>query len=193
MTRRSSVLLVLLICLTSGARAGDDLYRLNVVGGVGYNFYIATTPDYPGTSGGFSGMVRVMWKPEHRLSAGLETGYIYMYTVDQSNLATEFGPTDIFGARSAVPILIVFTMDIIDRFQVTVGSGQMLVVGTTESFGSRVQSTSLSTAFLGAASYTWPLSRVLELGGEVKWYHASKFEDSGISLQVIGRWTFFEW
>jgi hypothetical protein len=175
------------------ANAGEEPYRLTVLGGAGYSVYIGETPTYTSTTGGFSGTVRVMWEPEHRLSVGLESGYIYMYTVDQRNVATEFGSTDIFGARSAVPISVVFTMDIVQGLQLTAGAGQILVIGTTESFGNRVQSTSLSTGLLGAATYIWPLSDVFEVGGEIKWYHATKFEDSGISFQIVGRWTFLEW
>ncbi|MDH4070146.1 MAG: hypothetical protein OEV30_06955 [Ignavibacteria bacterium] len=191
---RSFVLPCLLLPLIAfPANGGADPYQLLVTGGAGYNAYIAETPPYTSNSGGFSGTVRFMWKPEHRLSVGLETGYLYMYSVEATNVGTDFGSTDLFGARSAIPISIVFTMDVIDRLQVTAGAGEFVVMGTTESFGNETRSSSLSTGFLGAVSYLVPVSPTLEVGGEAKWYTAAKFEDAGVSFQLMMRWKALEW
>jgi len=190
---RTILLLLVLGLFVPLARAGENPYRLYLVGGAGYTAYIADTPPGTDNKGGFSGTVRVLWKPDHRLSLGIETGYLSLYSIDQKNVSTDFGPTDIFALRSAVPIAIVFTMDIIEGLQITVGGGEFIVYGTTESFGNKVSSSALTTSFMGAASYFWPVNEILEIGGEAKWYHASKFEDTGLSFQVMGRWKFLQW
>jgi len=191
---QKTVLVLVLFFNAALVRAQDEEpYRLSVLGGAGYNWYISNTPELTSTAGGFSGMIRIMWHPEHRPSVGLETGYVFMYSIDEKNIATEFGTTDVFAARTGIPLILVFSMDIAAGIQVSAGWGQIFVIGTVESFGNRVHSSSFSTGFIGSGSYIWPVSDLFEVGGEVKWYHASKFEDTGISVQVVGRWTFLEW
>lgn len=180
---------------TGSAQGTDSTYALIAYGGGGYTRNISTfdiTP--PGLrQNGFGGTIRIMWKPEHLLRIGLETGLTQVYYVKTKGVQTSFGTTDFTSSLNAVPILLSFSMPITDRLEVLAATGSYLLYSNTESFGSRVTSSALSIGFAIGLSYMTPVKRDWGVGGEIKWYHMDKFDDDNIVLQVMVSFRFLEW
>ncbi|HEX2617303.1 MAG TPA: hypothetical protein VHL57_07150, partial [Flavobacteriales bacterium] len=102
---------------------------------------------------GWSGSVRVMWHPDHRLRVGIESGRVdlYRYTID--------GPGEAGSVRlTAVPLLLMWSMPITKHVALYAGYGTYLLQSELDYFG-RVRSQKFSLGYAAALSYVRPLSR----------------------------------
>ena len=188
--------LVLLTGLaTARAQTSDTTYALIAYGGGGYVRNISQFDINPEglQRNGFGGTVRVMWKPEHLLRLGLETGLTQVYYIKSEDVQTEFGVTDFTSSMNAVPILLAISMPLTKRIDVYAGLGSFFLYSNTESFGSNVTASALSIGFSAGVSYMTPLDTDWGIGGELKWYHLDKFSDDTITLQVMVSYRFLEW
>ena len=139
---------------------------------------------------GFTGTVRVMWKPEHLLRVGLETGYHYVYGTKVESFTNEFGTSDARTSLHVMPILLVISMPVVDRFSVWLGAGGGLLTSHVEFFGETTDASSFTPyAYLGA-SYMYPIARDLCLGGEARYVYMERFRDQNFSVQVMLSWQF---
>lgn len=188
--------LVLFTCLAAAnAQTSDTTYALIAYGGGGYVRNISQFDITPEglQRNGFGGTLRVMWKPEHLLRLGLETGLTQVYYVKTENVQTGFGATDFTSSMNAVPILLALSMPLTERIDVYAGMGSFLLYSNTESFGSNVTASAMSVGFSLGVSYMTPLEGDWGIGGELKWYHLDKFSDDTITLQVMVSYRFLEW
>jgi len=179
----------------ANAQTPDTTYSLTAYGGGGYVRNISQFDIMPEglQRNGFGGTLRVMWKPEHLLRLGLETGLTQVYYIKTENVQTDFGSTDFTSSMNAVPILLVLSMPITQRLDIYGGMGSFLLYSNTESFGSNVTSSAMSVGFSLGASYFTPLEGDWGIGAELKWYHMDKFSDDTITLQVMVSYRFLEW
>ncbi len=177
------------------AQGPDTTYALVAYGGFGYtrNLSKFDVPLQGLSRSGFGGTLRVIWKPEHLLRLGIETGLTQVYYVNTKGVQTAFGATDFTSSLNAVPILLSLSMPITDHLAVFVEPGSYLLYSTTESFGTKVTSTALSVGYALALTYLSPLDADWSIGGELKWYHMDKFSDDNIILQVMVSYRFLEW
>ena len=53
---------------------------------------------------GYNLKIRLMWKPEHLLRVGLESGYNYLYSYETTISDPEFGTSDVKSSLTAVPL-----------------------------------------------------------------------------------------
>lgn len=136
--------------------------------------------------GGASFTLRVMWHPDHLLRAGIESGWyrVYSYTLHAQSDGNLY--------LSAIPLLLVFSMPLSDRWNVFAGVGGYFVKSRLD-FGSVVTAYEFSQGWMAAASYAYPLSSTLDLSAEVKWLNASQFEDANLTAQVHLVWHVFTW
>jgi hypothetical protein len=134
-----------------------------------------------------------MWKPEHLLRIGFETGLTQVYYVKSEDIQTNFGTTDFSSSLNAVPILLVLSMPLAPKFDIYAGMGSFLLYSVTESFGSTVTSSVLSIGFSLGLSYMTPIGDDWDLGAEVKWHHFDRFSDDNIMLYVMVSYSFLEW
>jgi hypothetical protein len=189
------LLALVFVCATGRAQETDTTYALIAYGGAGYTRNLSTFDITPQglQQNGFGGTLRIMWKPEHLLRLGIETGLTQVYQVKTVNIQSTYGATDFTSSLNAVPILLAFSMPLTDRLEVILRSGGYLLYSNTESFGNTVSSSTLSTGFGFGLSYMTPLDEDWGIGGEIKWYHMSKFDDDNIMLQVMVSYNFLEW
>ena len=196
-SRRAIFGLLAIMCLgaTGRAQETDTTYALIAYGGVGYTRNISTFDITPSglQQNGFGGTLRIMWKPEHLLRIGIETGLTHVYHVKTENVQTAFGSTDFTSSLNAVPILLAFSMPLTDRLEAIIRTGSFLLSSRTESFSSKVTTSTLSVGFGVGLSYMAPLDTDWDIGGEIKWYHMDKFDDDNITLQVMVSFRFLEW
>lgn len=166
------------------AQNEESEYRANIIGGLGYGLFLSDLEADGLNKSGFSGTLRFMWEPEHLLRLGIETGYQQFYSQSQKNVDSDYGTTDIETSLTAVPFLFIFSMKIIDNFELTVGNGFYFLTSAANSFENNTTSTEPSTGLLVAGSYFYSLNESLSLGGELRWNYVQKIDDGSLSLQI---------
>ncbi|MBI2619242.1 MAG: hypothetical protein HYW57_04110 [Ignavibacteriales bacterium] len=180
----------------SVAQERDTSYSLTVFAGGGYTRNLSgfDTP-LPGLKrNGIGGTVRVMWRPEHLLRVGLETGVTQVYSVQTKDVGTtEFGTTNFSSFLNVIPLALVFAMPLTTQLEGHIGSTSYLLFSRTESFGHKVTGFMLSIGFSAALTYIRPIGEDWGVGAELKWYHIEKSKDDNVMLHVIFSYRFLEW
>jgi len=180
-------------------------YQLNAYIGIGYNRFISSLKEDGLNKNGFSGTLRIMWKPEHLLRFGIETGYIRLFSVNVNNLDTEFGRTYLRTRMSAIPIFLIWSMDLGKKFEFNIGTGGFLLYSSVYSFGNKVTSTEFSNGYIISLTYLNELNRDLDIGVEIKWDYVNKIgnelrwgslkrlSDGNILIQLVFKYRLLEW
>jgi len=187
--------LLILLCssIPVFAQNADTTYTLTTEIGLGYSRYF-TTMNYPDLNkNGFSGTFRIMWNPEHLLSIGLETGYQYLYSVEVKNLETEFGNTDFSASMYSVPIFMALSMKIAPNVKLLAGSGIYFLFNNGNLFADPLESKQISIGAHGGISYSYPLTKVISIGGELQYSYYYKIQDQNISLQFVFKYNLLAW
>ena len=168
-------------------------YQVNSYIGLGYSRFISDMNLDGLNKNGYSGTLRIMWKPEHLLRIGIETGYYRLYSFEQKNIDTEFGTTDAQSALDAIPVFINVTMQIIRPLEIFAAVGPTFLSTSFESFGSKSESSQVSTSYIVGGTYLHDLSEKFKLGGELKYYRINKIEDGTITLQILLVYNIIDW
>jgi len=186
-----TLIIGLTACLSQSYSQSDDSeYAVTAYINAGYSRFISELDDNDLNKNGFSGTVRLMWEPEHLLSIGIESGYLQLYDISTQ---LTFQDTLTFAGSSeltAVPIITVFSMELFENFKLSIGSGIFLLTSKVDALGNLVNSTQISTGVLGSASYYYPISHTISLGGEIKYYFINKIEDGDLTLQFSLQYRF---
>jgi len=125
---------------------------------------------------------KFFWEPEHRLSLGLESGFYRLYKVKSKTY------TDIAGqaTMSAVPLLLIVRMRIVDHFHLSAGAGLALMFNKVTGIGDKISSTILSLSnYQFSGSYIYPLKKHWLIGGEFKVLNFGKSNDWMYSVQAL--------
>lgn len=179
------------------ANAQDDSlargnYSMIIYAGGGISYYSSQSgiPTYFETSTkkeGGAATFRILWHPDHRLRAGVETGWTIFYSYELEN-------TTIPGKLSltAIPLLAEFSMPIVNRLYVYGGAGIYFLTSKLEYAGT-VISHDRALGWMAAISYNHQVSRVLSASAEIKWLDASETQNATLSAQLLLAWKFLEW
>ena len=188
-------LMLFTILLFSSVRAQNsgDPYYLRASVGAGYGRFITDMNLNGLNKNGFASTIRVMWQPEHLLRIGIESGYNFLYNYEENITNPDFGATDVKGSLAAVPIIIDFAMQIAPLFEIYLGIGPTLLITSFDSYGHETSSTQISTSYLIAITYAYPISDRSFLSAEVKGHHINKIEDSTLSFQLSYTYRLLEW
>jgi hypothetical protein len=130
--------------------------------------------------------VRLMWYPNYRLRVGIESGYMNFYSYSIKN-----GNTPGKVTLSAVPVLLVWSTQLVRRVNVYAGFGTY-ILSTHLNYKGEVKT---KAAVLGsniALSYTQPISKNLGIAAEAKWMNAFETKDYALGLQVHMVWKFLQ-
>lgn len=130
---------------------------------------------------------RFMWYPDHRLKLGFETGFMNFYSYDVKN-----GTTNGKLSLRAIPLLMVWSMPIINRVNIYAGFGSYILT-THLSYNGVVNSRAVVLGSNIALSYTQPVTPRFGIAAELKWMNAFESRDAAISLQVQLVWKFLQW
>ncbi len=189
----STLFLIALFTATEiNAQKDDSLYRVNVELGLGPSYYFTDIPyDDIKNIAPVSVSLRLMWKPEHKLSMGVETGFIPLYYLKTKFYDTVYGSTDAKLAMRSVPIMAVFAMTIVENFRIFGGVGGFILFSNTESFDNVVDEISWSNAYELGASYLYPLNDRLKLGGEVKTFYIVRVDNYDLSINFAIKYALF--
>lgn len=160
-------------------------------GGMGYYASNGGIPEYlrPTVSKWNGvGTLRVMWHPDHLLKAGLETGYITLYSYKLKDSAGRTGKI----ALNATPILVEWSMSLKNRINIFAGSG-LYILNTKLDYDGKVNSNKLSVGWMAAASYIYPIAKEVGIGTEIKWLYAAETSNGSICGQLQLVWRFLKW
>lgn len=172
----------------------DTTYKVNAVLGLGYSYYISSLTELDGFNPhSFNATVKIMWQPEHLLRVGIESGYLSFYSYKQSGFTSEYGTTDVKSSLSAVPIILIFSMELFKEFEISTGVGVYFLFSEIDSYDNKVSSSVFSNGYYSSVSYYYPLNKDIKVGGELKYYYISKIEDADISLQFVLKYNFLEY
>jgi len=190
------LIFVFLFIYTNGySQKKDSLYSLTAYVGAGY-VYNVTSFDYEYASlnrGGFNANLRIMWKPEFLLRGGIEFGYTSVYSIDEGSVQTNYGTTSIKTNSYAYPLMIVFSMSVMDNWEVNYGTGIAFSVVKNEAFGSEAFSSNGSSTSMVSTAYYFPVMKNSRLGLELRASWLPKYDDYLISLGVSFAYKFFEY
>ena len=187
------------------AEEREKPYELNAFLGIGYNRFISGLQEEGLNKNGFNGTLRIMWSPEYLLRVGLETGYVKVFSVDVKKLNTEYGKTYLKTNMSAIPIFIIWSMDIGKNFEINIGTGGFLLYSTVDSFNNKVTSTEFSSGYIISLTYLKSIFKDLDVGIEIKWDYINKIgnelrwdslsslSDGNIIIQLMFKYNFLEW
>jgi hypothetical protein len=172
----------------------DTTYKVNAIVGLGYSYFLTSLTELDGLNPhSFNATAKIMWQPEHLLRVGIESGYLSFYSYKQSGFTSEYGTTDVKSSLSAIPIILVFAMELFDGLEVASGVGVYFLFSEIDSYNNKVSSSLFSNGYYSSVSYYFPLNRDLSIGGELKYYYISKIEDADLSLQLVLKYNFFEY
>ena len=177
--------------LSSGyAQSGDTTYSVTTYINLGYSRFISELDDNDLNKNGFSGTIRLMWEPEHLLSIGIESGYLQLYNLSTQRSLGNGNSFNVSSELTSVPIMIVFSMELIENFKLSAGSGIFLLTSKVDALNNPVNSNLVSTGTLASGSYYYPLSYTISLGGEIKYFLINKLEDGDLNFQLSLQYRF---
>ncbi len=190
---RLSYFIIILFNSEYKGQTTDTLYNVSLNIGIGLTRYVTALPQLGLDKNSFNITGRMMWKPEHLLSVGFESGYVPLYSLQTNDYNSVFGTTDVYLSMFAVPVFLTFGMEVIDDFIIYGGVGGASLNSTADYFDNRVVSASWTNAYELAASYSFYGTKSIELGGEFKWYNFSKVEDSALIVQITLIYNLFSY
>lgn len=162
------------------------------VGG-GLNYYLAAVKIKPAALAGSvnryspAATIRLMWYPRYRLRIGLESGYTNFYSYKVLN-----GNTKGNLSLEAVPVLVVWSMQLVRRVNIYAGIGSYRLT-TRLNYDGKVVSSAWVLGTNIALSYTQPLSKTVGIATEAKWMNSFETKDAAISIQAQLVWKFLQW
>lgn len=166
------------------AQTNDSLYNVSVNVGFGYSRYLASFPKIGLNKNSFNITGRIMWEPEHLLSVGVETGYVPLFFFQTNDYKLVDGSVNVDLSLVAIPVVIIFGMEIFEDFKIYAGVGGAALNSTADFFENKVVSSSWSNAYNLSVAYSHKIAINLNLGSEIKWYNISKIEDSALLVQI---------
>jgi hypothetical protein len=191
---RKVVVIISFIFLAANSYAQDDrLHHVRLIFGGGYGFRLGIvdekTSEVDISTTSPAATLRFMWKPEHLVSVGIETGYI---PISQANSKGQIKPGEVDGNAqlTAIPAIIVFAME---KYNVELAAGigmYSLQLYGKSSKNIVVENSSLEMGYMFSGAYSIPMGD-FALGLELK-YHA--FTDRDIYMFVPNirlRWNMF--
>lgn len=194
MIRRIIISLIIIgVSPAAFAQETDDFYYLNTYAGAGYGFFLTDLETEGLSSNGFNGYLRIMWQPEHLLRIGIETGFIQFYSMSQSNVNTIAGDTDITAKLTGIPIIFVYSMEIIESLEISAGAGTYLLYSTADSHGNKVTSSEISIGHMVSLTNLKEIQSNIKIGGEVKWNYVNKIRDGNLSTQLVLKYQLTKW
>lgn len=173
------------------AKSKKYAFILYVSGGFGYFPSNAGAPAYlqpklarinPVTT------TRIMWKPDHRLKAGFESGFMTFYSYKLTTADGTRGKISL----DAIPLLLEFSVSVKKHFNLFAGPG-IYILKTNLDYEGKTNSKKVSTGWMAAAAYTQPLTKEISLGAEAKWLYAAETIRGSFGVQLQASWRFLRW
>jgi len=186
-----SVFAVLLFQSKAESSVRDTTFKILLEGGAGYGLSTDTLTQ-AGSRYGLSAFVRVLWKPDHLLKCGFETGWMHIASNKKQMLTNEFGTSEMNATLKAVPVMLVFDIDLW-KFNLYTGLGYYYVISSASAFGESVSDSRWNVGFSLSLAYRYPVMKNTNLCGELKWSSIGELGKTLLSAQLFLSYNLFEW
>ena len=140
----------------------------------------------------YSPSLRLLWKPNHLLNIGVESAYLTISKQDSTLSTTPFGTTVLKARLNAVPLLLVFNMKF-SRIDLYYGIGVSYVKSRLQAFEEKVTVGNWYYCYDAAISYTYPLSKKINIGLEAKSYFFPKLQKISGGLVLSLSYRLLQW
>ncbi|MGE5435839.1 MAG: outer membrane beta-barrel protein [Syntrophothermus sp.] len=187
------IILIMSFLISSNLFAQSKVYTFTLDGGFGYSRFFSPINMENFNKNGYSSTLRLMWNPEHLLSAGIESGYYHLYTFKANLQDSLFGNSNAEVTLSSLPILLMFSMKILPNVKLFAGSGILLLFSNGTAYSDKFSTSQVSIADHVGASYTFQWTNKLAIGTEFKYTYIFKFEVAYVSLQLFAQYELFRW
>ncbi|HEX8461228.1 MAG TPA: hypothetical protein VF623_07355 [Segetibacter sp.] len=131
---------------------------------------------------------RIMWKPDYRLKAGFESGYMTFYSYKLTDSIGNKGRI----ALNAIPVLLEFSIAVKKHINLFAGPG-VYILNTNLDYAGKATSQKITTGWMAAAAYVQPITKELGIGAEAKWLYAAETIRGSFGVQVQLVWRFLTW
>lgn len=181
--RRVVVILSFILIAANSFAQDDRRHHVRLIFGGGYGFRLGaeaeSTSEVDISTTSPAATLRVMWKPEHLVSVGIETGYI---PLSKASTKGQIKPGEVDGNAqlTAIPAILVFAME---KYNVELATGigmYSLQLYGKSSKNIIVENSSLEMGYMFSGAYSIPMGD-FALGLEFK-YQA--FTDRDIKMFV---------
>lgn len=179
----------ILVSLNLFAQENEKYRSLNMVIGSGYghyfnNFTNVLDQDVINNRPEFLG--KLLWRPEHRLGIGIESGYYLIYAT--TRIQTDNGSTKLTSSLKVIPIFLSLSMKVSKHLDLDFGTGwasMIYFVNINKSKINKVvgQTYSMSNFSLGF-TYSIPVCKKIDLGLEFKYLNLGKTKDHHVSASA---------
>ena len=186
-----SVLFISIPFWFASAQPRDITYKIIIEFGSGYGLS-QDSMSQSVSKYGITGMLRVMWKPDHRLKAGIETGWLRIASINNEEIKNEFGTVKLNAKLNAIPVMVVFDMDIW-RLNLYTGLGYYYVLSTIGAEKEEITNTQWNVGFYLALAYKYPLSEKIKLCSELRWCSIGELGKTILLAEVFVSYNLFEW
>ncbi|KXK55612.1 MAG: hypothetical protein IPM61_01320 [Chlorobi bacterium] len=174
----------------------EQKYQISASLTAGYGFRISSSPppqlpELEETSGGVSGVIRLMWCPEHLLRVGMDVGYLPVSGMHAKNEDSRQGSANL--SLVSWPVMGVVAME---KYGVDLSAGIGMILLRVEgkaANGEQIHSEGWEIGYTFGAGYTWHYSERLGIGADLKMV---EFTDRPIGSLIAGlrvRWALLEY
>ncbi|MDZ7624385.1 MAG: hypothetical protein U5J96_08090 [Ignavibacteriaceae bacterium] len=195
---KKTILIATLILIYLGSGYGqsvDSIYNLTAYGNLGFVRNITSFDfEYPSLDrNGFIGNLKIMWKPDYLLRAGIEVSRSDVYSVNESAVPTDSGTTSLQTDVYAWTYMAVFSMSPVTNLEINLATGLGFTTVNNSAFGVESSSTDFGSVFMLSAGYFFPVSKDFNIGAELRGMKIAKYDDYTIALQLSLAYKFLEW
>ncbi len=126
--------------------------------------------------------MRILLQSENILKIGIESGLLPIKNIYNLPMTNQFGTTQVKANLDAVPILLLFSMDI-SKFSIYYGMGYYYIISRISAFDEISTSTDYSLGLMFSLEYNFELNEYLKLGAFAK---LNLISDSARTLMNLG-------
>jgi hypothetical protein len=191
------ILLIILYPFFIFPQSKNEPYYISIDLAGGFSRYFTSMDFEDLNKNGYDGTIRIMWHPEHLLSVGIETGYQHLYNIKRKFDPDDFDETHLNINLASVPISLLFSMKIFPKtfpgLRLNGGSGVSIVYSSGELFNDKFNNSQIMVNYIISLNYLYQFSNRISAGGELKFTHLSKLEDSSVAVQLLLSYKFISW
>ena len=174
-----------------GQKGRDSLFQVRLAAGAGWGFRISeiTIPNnqIDVSTSCPAASLRLLWKPEHMLSVGIESGYL---PITQVSSKAPLKPNEADGNAnlSAIPILAVFSMEKYG-FEAAAGIGVYQLMVSGKSNKGSIENSAIELGYMFSGSYVFRFSSRIGAGIDLKYFAFTDREIAMLIPQLSFRWA----
>ena len=174
----------------------DSAFSISTELYLGWSYNIKSTlADNPSYSrSGIPIGIRILWEPDHLLSAGIESAYLKISSYNKQNIITSDGTINTISSLKAIPIILTFSIQKWN-FELSTGIGAYYLFVTIEDNKNNFSqfSDEWDIGFIISFAYQFQISKAFHIGTNIKFYSITERQIYLVSPQIQLKYKILEW